>query len=151
MSKSCNRSCPFCNPKNRRGIRNYLIVIWGLVFVSTLFYYYLGNAPGHSLWYVFNASLFFINIPFFSFAVLSLVAERGLFNGIRYSVKQVKYSLFKNKQNQAFDEYNVNSAEELREVLKEKYLYQSPRSTSTFPLLLVSGITFLFMIIFSFF
>ncbi len=129
----------------------FLGVIWGLVLISSLLYYFLKNSAGHSFWRILNSWLFYINIPFFCYALLSLVAERGLFNGIRYSLKQLRAFFSKHHHSQLMNEHSVNSDEELKRVLKEKYLYTSPYSELTLPLLLASGATFLLMILFALF
>ncbi len=121
-------------------------LLWLLVFVSSLLYYTLGNAAGHSYWYVLNSSLFFINIPVFCYVLLSFVAECGLFNGLRYSVKQVRTFFFKHHRSQLMEEYSAANEEELKTILKEKYLYTSPSSELTPSLLLASGVTFLLMV-----
>ncbi|RRD93535.1 DUF3899 domain-containing protein [Clostridiales bacterium COT073_COT-073] len=139
------KTCPLRRPLVRQSLK-YLLTIWLTVLVSSLLYYQFGNSAGRSYWYLLNAGFYYINIPLFCYALLSMVAERGLFNGIRYSLKHAKAFFFKRSRTQMMDEYAVNSGSELKQVLQEKYLYTSPKSRHTLPLLISSGLTFLIMV-----
>ncbi len=151
---SPQKSNPESSFRARLSLKKTLLcfgLLWILVLVSSLLYYTLGNAAGRSYWHIFNSSLFFVNIPVFCYALLSFVAERGLFNGLRYSLKQVRTFFFKHHRSQLMEEYAAATEEELKGILKEKYLYTSPSSDLTPPLLMASGVTFLLMVGFAFF
>ena len=124
----------------------WLGLLWLLVLISSLLYYTLDRSSGRSYWQALNSSLFFIDIPVFCYALLSWVAERGLFNGLRYSIKQTRAFFFKHHRGQLMEEYAAASEKELKTILKEKYLYTSPSSELTPSLLFASGITFLLMV-----
>lgn len=145
-----SKNCIFCKyPFLRRSLL-YFVILWCLVLVSSLLYSFSLREKSIDFWTALNTTLFYINIPVFCYALLSLVAQRGLFNGIRYSLKQARTVFFKQYKQQMITEHSANSEEELKEILKEKYLYTSPYSENTLPLLIASGITFLLSVIFTF-
>lgn len=133
----------------RRALK-YFLVLWILVLVSSLLYYFFGNSLNRSFWYIWNSAFFYINIPVFCYALLSFVAGRGLFNGIRYSMRVAKLFFSKRSQTQMMEEHSADQ-KELKQILKEKYLYTSPHSEHTMPLLLSSSLTFVWMIVASLF
>lgn len=145
------KNCIFCRFPFLRKALIILVILWGLVLLFSAAFYFWGNSAGRTYWYLLNSTLFYINIPVFSYALLSFVAERGLFNGIRYSLKQTQAFFFKNARNNMMDEFDAETEAELKEILKEKYLYTSPYSELTLPLLLASGLTFVVMVVFTFF
>ena len=114
---SPQKSNPESSFRARLSLKKTLLcfgLLWILVLVSSLLYYTLGNAAGRSYWHIFNSSLFFVNIPVFCYALLSFVAERGLFNGLRYSLKQVRTFFFKHHRSQLMEEYAAATEEELK-------------------------------------
>jgi len=114
---SPQKSNPESSFRARLSLKKTLLcfgLLWILVLVSSLLYYTLGNAAGRSYWHIFNSSLFFVNIPVFCYALLSFVAERGLFNGLRYSLKQVRTFFFKHHRSQLMEEYAAATEEEPR-------------------------------------
>lgn len=146
--KHCNTNdCKPCAFFRKSGI--FLGALWSLVLISSLLYYKFFNSQNLSYWHCLNSTLFFINIPVFCYALLSFVAQRGLFNGIRYSLKQTSAFFFKGKRSAYMSEFSVDNEQELSRVLKEKYLYTSPCSDVTYPLLAASGLTFIVMILFA--
>ena len=149
MAFSSKKSNPDSDFSSRLSIKKALIcfgLLWLLIFVSSLLYYNFANSASRSYWYILNSCLFFIDIPVFCYALLSFVAERGLFNSLRYSFQQVRAFFFKHHRSQLMEEYSATSEQELKAILKEKYLYTSPSSSLTMPLLFASGITFVIMV-----
>lgn len=150
-TNNLSKNCIFCKyPLLRRSLI-YLGVLWSLVLVSSLLYSFFTQDTTLTFWDILNTCLFYINIPVFCYALLSFIAQRGLFNGIRYSLKKTRTFFFKQHKEQMMQEHSANSEQELNEILKEKYLYTSPYSDSTLPLLIAGGLTFFLMIVFALF
>lgn len=131
-------------------VYKYFIILWAIVITSSLFYYLINKAAQKSYWQVLNSAFFYINIPLLSYALLSFVAQRGLFNGIRYSLKQAQAYFFKKSRLEMMATYSVDHDQDLKKILQEKYLYTSPYSDTTLPLVIVTTLTFFLMILFSF-
>lgn len=125
-------------------------VILGLCVIGSLFGMFVSsNSDSPTSHVVVNWS-YIIILAFFCYSILAFVTEQGLFNGIRYSTKQVRTTLAKHHRNAYMDEFNINTKEQLDEHLKEKYLYERPKFHSTYPLLISSSVLFIIVNIIAF-
>ncbi len=128
----------------------YLLVILAVCGVlSTLAYFAFNDDEDPFTRIALNWS-FVLIMAFFCYALLAFVTEQGLFNGFRYSTKHVRATLSKGHRRLMMDEFEVNSETELKEVIKEKYLYTRPKFRSTYPLLISSTVLFIVVSVLSF-
>ncbi|MBN2797204.1 MAG: DUF3899 domain-containing protein [Clostridia bacterium] len=133
----------------KRSIK-YASIILLICFLMTALFYYQFNSKERSLPIVWINTSFIVTILFFCYALIAFVVQRGLFNGIRYSSKQVKATLSKTHKVLLMDENNLSNEDDFKDFMKEKYLYTKPYFKSTYPLLISSTILFIAFSIVSF-
>lgn len=87
---------------------------------------------------------FYIVTILFCYSTLAFITEQGLFNGLRYSTNAVRASISKKHSYEMMEQNHITDKDELKDFMKEKYLYTRPKFYSTYPLMISS--TFLFVL-----
>lgn len=132
-----------------RSVKYLLIIATVCLALSTLAFFAF-NKNNISFMYMTMNWSFVILIMLFCYAVLAFVTEQGFFNGIRYSTKHVRATLSKAHRRLMMDEHEVDNAQQLKEVMKQKYLYTRPKFPSTYPLMISTTILLICVSVISF-
>lgn len=93
-------------------------------------------------------SLFIITIIGTIIGGFLFVDQMGLFNGIRFSMKYFRASTNKHYATQLMDEYNKNDSRELKEYLKEEFLYKRNQYDSTYMIFIPSIVILILTLIY---
>ena len=133
--------------KNIKKIIAYLLFITIISLVISFFSnnYKSGLA---SLTSILFDKIFLVNLLIFIITGIVFINSQGTFNIFKYSTKHYRATLSKRYRHRLEQEYSLKTKQEIKEFLKEKYLYAPKKHSSTTIYFYCSIIILIFYILF---
>ncbi|GMQ62303.1 DUF3899 domain-containing protein [Vallitalea maricola] len=101
-----------------------------------------------TLYHIFLEKMFLVNLFAFIITGIVFVDDQGVFNIFRYSTKHYRATVSKKYKYRLEQEYSLKSKQEIKEFLKEKYLYAPKKHSSTTTIFYCSIIIMIFYLLF---
>lgn len=93
-------------------------------------------------------TVFYSNLIIFIISALMFMSERKFFNAILYSAKHFAATVSSKSRLQITASHNITSESEIKNFLKERYLYAEPKYKYTYPLFITSSTMFILIILY---
>jgi hypothetical protein len=134
--------------KNVKKIIIYILIVISASLLLSFFDKRL-DAESITLYHVFLEKLFLVNLFIFIITGIVFIDDQGVFNVFRYSTKHYRTTVSKKHRYNLEQEYALKSKQEIKEFLKEKYLYAPKKKSSTTIFFYCSVILMIFYILFA--
>ncbi|MCT4685868.1 DUF3899 domain-containing protein [Vallitalea sp.] len=117
----------------KKNVKRIIIYILIATIVSLLLAFFDKRLTTHSitLFNIFLEKLFLVNLFIFIITGIVFIDDQGTFNVFKYSTKHYKASVSKKYKYLLEQEYSLRSKQEIKEFLKDKYLYAPKKHSST--------------------
>ncbi|QUH28608.1 DUF3899 domain-containing protein [Vallitalea guaymasensis] len=117
----------------KKNVKKIIIYILIAIIASLLLAVFDKRLTTHSitLFHIFLEKLFLVNLLIFIITGIVFIDDQGTFNVFKYSTKHYRASVSKKYKYRLQQEYALKSKQEIKEFLKEKYLYAPKKHSST--------------------
>ena len=120
-----------------------------LLSLATLLAFFRGAYQTDEAWLNWLDNVFLVSLIAFIVSSLALLYERRIFNVFQYSWKVTGQSFFRAMREKDMLAYGAQDQTELREKMKDEFLYKEHHSTWTRYLFPVSALTILLSSVFA--